>query len=90
VDLRSVPREALALIAALAVAFALAQALVHAGRRWLRGRRMSVRMQRAARGEERAPAWLEARGYTVLGAQVTVDHAVQVDDRVVVVALRAD
>ena len=89
-DLGSIPREALAAVAALAVAIALTQALVHAVRRGLKGQRMALRMQRAARGEARAPAWLEAHGYTVLGAQVAVEHPVQVDDRVVTVALRAD
>jgi hypothetical protein len=90
VDLGSIPREALALVAALAVALALTQALLRAGARWLRRRRMSLRMERAVRGEQRAPGWLEARGYRVLGAQVSVEHPVRVDDRVVVVALRAD
>lgn len=51
---------------------------------------MVFRMQRAARGEARAPAWLEERGFAVLGAQVSVDHEVRVDDRVVGAALRAD
>lgn len=78
------------MVAALAVAIALTQALVHAVKRGLEGQRMALRMQRAARGEARAPAWLEAHGYTVLGAQVAVEHPVRVDDRVVTVALRAD
>lgn len=89
-DLGSIPREALAFVAVVAVAIALTQALVHAVKRGLKGRRMALRMQRAVRGEARAPAWLEEHGYTVVGAQVVVDHPVRVDDRVVTVALRAD
>ena len=90
VDLGSIPREALALVAVLAVVIALTQALVHAVKRGLKSRRMAIRMQRAVRGEARAPVWLEERGYTVVGAQVVVEHPVRVDDRVVTVALRAD
>jgi hypothetical protein len=90
VDLGSVPREALVAALALAVAIALLQAAVHATRRWLRGRRMALRMERAIEGEARAAAWLLDLGYTVLGAQITVDHTVCVDGREVTVALRAD
>lgn len=89
-DLASVPREVLAVVAALAVAIALTQALHHAVKRWSRGRRMAVRMERAVRGEARAPAWLEEHGYRVVGAQVAVEHPVRIDERVVVIALRAD
>lgn len=85
-----VPPEALALIAALAVAIAVVQALVAAARRWRKRRRMAIRMERAVAGEERAPALLEHRGYAVLGAQAVIEHAVRVDGRVVLVALRAD
>jgi MFS family permease len=35
---------------------------------------MAIRMERAAAGEERAPALLEQRGYTVLGAQAVIDR----------------
>lgn len=89
-DLGSIPRETLALIAAGALAIALLQALVLASRRWLRRRRMSIRMERAVRGEERAVAWLEDLGYGILGAQVVAEHAVQVDERTVTIPLRAD
>lgn len=89
-DLGSIPREAIALVAALAVAIALAQALFHAARGWLRTRRSGLRMQRAMRGEQRAPAWLEEHGYTVVGAQVAVEHTVRIDRRTVTIALRAD
>ena len=41
-------------------------------------------------GEERAAGWLEEHGYTIVGAQVLVDHPVRIDDRTVVIALRAD
>jgi hypothetical protein len=90
VDLGSIPRETLALIAAAALAIALLQALVHASRRWFGRRRMAIRMDRAVRGEERAGAWLEDLGYAILGAQVVAEHPVQVDDRTVTITLRAD
>lgn len=85
-----IPPELLLIVAALAVAVAVAQALVMASRRWARSRRMSLRMERAVLGEARAPALLEARGFAVIGAQVMVEHAVRIDDRVVAVTLRAD
>jgi hypothetical protein len=90
VDLGAIPREALVAALALAVAIALLQAAAHATRRWLRGRRMALRMERAVEGEARAAAWLTELGYTILGAQVAVDHTVCVDGRDVIVALRAD
>jgi len=90
VGLASIPRETLALLTAAAVAGLLLQTLVLTSRRWLRRRRMTVRMQRARRGEERAVAQLEALGYAILGAQVEAVHQVQVDDRAVNVTLRAD
>lgn len=89
-DLASIPRETLALLTAAAVAGLVMQTLVIASRRWLQRRRMTVRMQRARRGEERAAAQLEALGYAVLGAQVEAVHQVRVDDRAVNVTLRAD
>lgn len=89
-DLASIPRETLALLTVAAVSGLLLQTLVLASRRWLRRRRMTVRMQRAQRGEARAAAQLEALGYAVLGAQVEAVHEVHVDDRVVTVTLRAD
>ncbi len=89
-DLASIPRETLALLTAAAVVGLLVQTLVLAARRWLRRRRLTLRMQRAQRGEERAAAQLEALGYAILGAQVEANHAVSVDDRVVNVTLRAD
>lgn len=89
-DLGSIPRETLALVAGLAVAVAVVQAVGHAVRRWYRRRRMSLRMRRAVLGEARAPAWLEEHGYAVVGAQVVVEHPVQIDDRLVRAVLRAD
>ncbi len=86
----SFPPEVLFGVAALAVAIAFIQTLALLVRRWSRRRRMSLRMQRAVRGEERAPALLEQLGFAVVGAQVVVEHAVRIDDRVVVVPLRAD
>ena len=86
----SIPPDVLLAVAAVAVAIALLQALVSLVRRWARRRRMSLRMVRAVLGEERAPSLLDDRGFTVIGAQVVVDHAVRIDDRVVVIPLRAD
>ncbi len=51
---------------------------------------MSLRMERAVAGEERAATLLERQGFSVLGAQAVIDHPVQIDDRVVLIALRAD
>jgi hypothetical protein len=90
VNFEAVPREALALVAALALAIALIQALALAGKRWLRRRRMSIRMERAVSGEARAPSFLEAHGYDVIAAQVVVEHPVRIDGRVVAITLRAD
>jgi hypothetical protein len=90
VDLGSIPREVLVLVAAIAVAIAVLQAMVAAWGRFARRRRMSVRMERAVIGERRAAAWLEDRGYVILGSQVAVEHPVRIDERVVVIALRAD
>ena len=90
VNLGSMPPEALAILLALAVAIALIQALVLALRRWSRRRRMTLRMERAVAGEERAPVLLEGRGFSVLGAQAVIEHPVRIDDRVVMIALRAD
>ncbi|GAC1538637.1 MAG: hypothetical protein NVS3B10_29700 [Polyangiales bacterium] len=86
----SIPPDVLLVVAALAVTIVLVQALTALLRRWARRRRMSLRMIRAVRGEARAPSMLEDRGFAVIGAQVVVDHAVRIDDRVVVVPLRAD
>lgn len=84
------PPWAIAILATLAVAVALIQALVSAWRGWRRRRRMSLRMRRAAIGEERAAGWLEKRGFEVIGAQVAVEHPVRIDGRTVSIALRAD
>lgn len=89
-DLGSIPRETLVLVAGAALAYALLQALFLALRRWSKRRRMTIRMERAARGEERAEGWLEELGYVILGAQVLAEHSVRVDDRTVTIALRAD
>ncbi len=86
----SIPPDVLLGIAVVAVVLALLQALVLLGRRRMRRRRMSLRMERAVLGEEQAPALLAAHGFTVTGAQVTVEHVVRIDDRDVVIPLRAD
>lgn len=72
------------------LALAVVQALGHATRRWFRRRRMSLRMDRAVLGEERAAGWLEDHGFTIVGTQVVVEHPVRIDDRTVVISLRAD
>ncbi len=89
-NLGSIPPEVLALALALALAIALIHAVALAAGRRLRRRRMRLRMKRAVAGEARAPALLAEYGYTVVGAQVVVEHAVRVDDREVRVELRAD
>lgn len=88
--LESVPREVLALALAVVLVLALGQAVLHAGRTWLRRRRMSLRMKRAALGEQRAAGLLRDHGFAVLGSQVEVEHVVTIDHRRVVIALRAD
>ena len=90
VDLGSISRETLALIAAIAAGIAVIQALASAFSRWRKKRRLALRMERAAAGEERAAALLEAKGYEILGAQVAVEHSVLIDGRTVVIGLRAD
>jgi hypothetical protein len=90
VNAAAIPPDLLLVVAAIAVAVAVIQALALLLRRWSQSRRMSLRMARAVRGEQRAPALLEARGFAVLGAQVVVDHTVRIDDRLVAVPLRAD
>jgi hypothetical protein len=90
VALDFVPREVLALIAAVAVTLASIQALSRWSRDVLRRRRMALRMKRAQAGERRAASWLEERGFAIVGAQVAVDHPVRVDGRVITLALRAD
>ena len=89
-DTASIPPNVLLAVAAIAVVVALVQAVASVLARWGRRRRASVRMARAVAGEERAPALLVDRGFTVIGAQVVVEHAVRIDERVVVVPLRAD
>ena len=90
VSFGSIPPEVLALVAVVAVAIAAVQALVLAWGRWRRRRRMSLRMERAVAGEERAAGLLERHGFAVLGAQAVIDHPVRIDGRVVMIALRAD
>jgi hypothetical protein len=88
--LESVPREVLAFLAAVAVLVSFAQAIAAWFSGWRARRRLALRTERALRGEERAPRWLKAHGYTVVGAQVTVSHPVCVDGCTVHVGLRAD
>jgi hypothetical protein len=90
VDLGSISRETLVLVAAGALAIAILQAFYGWSRTWARRRTLAIRMDRAARGEVRAARWLEDRGYVIRGAQVVAEHAVRVDDRLVTVSLRAD
>jgi hypothetical protein len=90
VNFGSIPPEVLGVIAVLAVAIAVVQALGLALGRWKKSRRMALRMERAVAGEERAAGLLADQGFAVLGAQAVIDHAIRVDDRIVTVALRAD
>ena len=80
----------LVVVAALAVAFAVTQALVAAYRTWSRRRKILARVTRAGEGEQRAAAWLTDLGYEILGAQVATDYPVRVDDTTVTIGVRAD
>ena len=86
VRLDDVPRELLAVVAVVALAWAL----VLAGRGWIRGHHRRRRFARAAAGEREAVALLEAHGFLVEGAQVAAEYALEVDGAPVVAAVRAD
>lgn len=58
--------------------------------RALARRRLRLRMGHAADGEERAEVLLVARGYAVLGRQVSTSYDVVVDGAAVPIPLRAD
>ncbi|MFO0664326.1 MAG: hypothetical protein U0174_10260 [Polyangiaceae bacterium] len=55
-----------------------------------RSRALRARFDHAADGEARAARFLESLGYTVLGAQVSTDYTLSIDDREISVRLRAD
>lgn len=84
--LDDVPRELLALVAVMALAWAL----VLAGRGWIRGHHRRRRFARAAVGEREAVALLEARGFAIEGAQIAAAYALEVDGEPVVASVRAD
>jgi hypothetical protein len=76
---------------AIGLLFAIGVLLVFLGwRRHARRRRNQARLTRAARGEERARAWLEGRGFEILGAQVAAEYTLLVDDSAVPIGVRAD
>ncbi len=88
--LREVPPEALAVALAIACLVAVLQtARIYATRAFAR-RRLRLRMDHAADGETRAEALLIARGYAVVGRQVSTSYEVAVDGEAVAIALRAD
>jgi len=89
-DPSSVPRELLALALALALAVIALQALRAAWRGWRARRRLFARFATASEGERRAAAWLEDLGFEVIGAQVTAEYPVRVDDVVFTARVRAD
>lgn len=89
-SLRSIPPEIL--VAALAAAVLVALWLWIGGllRSWRRRRDILARVRRAGEGEASAVEWLEGLGYEILGAQVSIDYPVCVDERLTIVTLRAD
>jgi hypothetical protein len=79
-------RLALAVTASVLVLVVLRQALGV----WLRRRRIVHRLEEARRGEVRARGLLEARGYSVVGAQSICSYKLAIDDEELEVPLRAD
>lgn len=86
VHLDDVPRELLAVVALVALAWAL----VLAGRGWVRGHHRRRRFARAAAGEREAVSLLEVHGFVIEGAQVAAEYALEVDGAPVVASVRAD
>jgi hypothetical protein len=90
VDLRAVPPELSAIVAAAACLLALVQTLRLAWRRAWGRRTLALRREQGAAGEARAEALLRALGYRILGRQVAVAYDVEVDGEPIGVDLRAD
>lgn len=84
--LDDIPREALVLLAAFALAFAFVLWL----RGWLRDLDMRRRFDRGAEGEREAVALLEAAGFAIEGAQVVGGYTLAIDGTPVTIAVRAD
>lgn len=74
----------------LAIALATLVVVVAMVRAWLRGMRAHARSTRAVAGEREGASILRARGYAILGAQVAIEHAVEIDGVTVSMGLRAD
>jgi len=87
---RSIPPEVFATALALALVVALFLWLSVVVRKWQRRRAILARVARAGEGELRAAEWLEALGYEISGAQVSIQYPVYVDDQLITVSLRAD
>jgi len=86
----SLPPDVVLAAGLLALAVAVLYAVWTAANRWWRRRALAARFAHAARGEERAAAWLLDAGYTILGREVAVEYAVAVDGVETRVAVRAD
>src|SRR5512140_2374025 len=86
----AIPRELLAVVAALAVLLAVAQAFAHAWTRRARRRRILGRVARAGEGEAEAAAVLLDAGYEIVGAQVAAEYDVDVDGERTRASVRAD
>lgn len=84
--LESVPREVLVAVAAMTTLYALFVFLGRTRRRFQRQLSFST----ARRGEKEARALLSARGFTVLGEQVSTSYAIEVDGQRVDVSVFAD
>jgi hypothetical protein len=89
-DLSAVPRELLFAVLALVTTLAVVQGLAVAWRRAARRRRIHARIVRAGLGETRAAGWLADLGYEVLGAQVSAEYPLRVDDALYTAHVRAD
>jgi len=77
-------------IAALAVVFAVTQALRRSATVWLEKWRLAQRAEHAASAEAWAAHLLRDAGYDILGAQVKTSYVLGVDRREMVIGLRAD
>ncbi len=88
--LRDVPPELLAAALFAVTVIAIVQTARIVLGRALARRRLRLRMGHAAEGEARAELLLVARGYAVLGRQVSTSYDVVVDGEALSIALRAD
>lgn len=84
--LEAIPREVLLAIALVTTLYAIVVTL----QRSYRGVERRLRFASARRGEKEARAFLETRGYDVVGEQVTVAYEVVVDGEAITVTLSAD